>query len=246
MSTLDTVTDVGTTLSDGDELTVDELAARTGLTVRTVRFYATQGLLPPPERRGRLAYYNSQHRMRLELIRTLQDHGYTLAAIERVLARIPADAAAAEFAVQSAVLAPWLPDQNELIDRAGLERRMGRSLDDEEIDYLVDTGGVTRVGAEFRTSAAALGHACALLELGVPTALLQESSRLIQEHAAAVADGLTETFIANVWAPYQRGELSHEQVLAMMARLRPLAVHGLVSAFGHAADRAARRGLDQA
>ena len=29
-------------------LTVDELAARAGVTVRTVRFYSTRGLLPPP------------------------------------------------------------------------------------------------------------------------------------------------------------------------------------------------------
>ena len=82
-----------------EELTVDELAARTGMTVRTVRFYAAEGLLPAPERRGRVAYYGVQHRMRLELIRELQDHGYTLAAIERVLDRIPLDASAAEFAI---------------------------------------------------------------------------------------------------------------------------------------------------
>src|SRR5437764_8894521 len=89
------------------ELTVDELAARTGLTVRTLRFYASEGLLPPPQRRGRIAYYGPQHRMRLDLIRTLQEHGYTLSAIQRVLARLPEDATPAEFAVQGAVLAPW-------------------------------------------------------------------------------------------------------------------------------------------
>src|SRR5947209_913773 len=86
----------------GAELTVDELAARTGMTVRNVRFYASEGLLPAPTRRGRMAYYDSRHRMRLDLIRSLQEHGYTLAAIERVLARIPVDASPAEYAVQSA------------------------------------------------------------------------------------------------------------------------------------------------
>lgn len=35
-------------------LTVDELAARAGVTVRTIRFYSTRGLLPPP-RSGRAA-----------------------------------------------------------------------------------------------------------------------------------------------------------------------------------------------
>jgi hypothetical protein len=77
---------------DADEFTIDELAVRTGLTVRTLRFYANAGLLPAPQRRGRIAYYSAQHRMRLDLVRTLQKHGYTLAAISRVLARIPLDA----------------------------------------------------------------------------------------------------------------------------------------------------------
>ena len=229
-----------------DEFTIDELAARTGLTVRTVRFYATEGLLPPPERRGRVAYYGPVHRLRLDLIRALQDHGYTLAAIERVLTRVPLDAEPAEYAVQSAVLAPWLPEQSEQYDRAGLERRAGRRMSDEELGYLEQVGALERVGDEaFRTSAAVLGHALELLKLPVPIAVLHDSAAIIDEHATAVAEGLTDVFIKAIWGPYQRGELDSEQVVAMLARLRPLAVQGLVSAFGRAADRAARRGLDR-
>src|SRR3954469_4745419 len=104
------------------EFTVDELAARTGMTVRTLRFYASEGLLPPPQRRGRIAYYGPRHRMRLDPVRTLQKHGYTLSAIQRVLARIPEDATPAEYAVQSAVLAPWLSEQTEELDLGVPER----------------------------------------------------------------------------------------------------------------------------
>jgi DNA-binding transcriptional MerR regulator len=226
-------------------LTIDELAARTGMTVRTVRFYAAEGLLPPPERRGRLAYYGPQHRMRLELIRTLQEHGYTLAAIERVLARVPVEASPAEYAVQAAVLAPWLPEQPEEYDRAALERRVGRRITDEEIGYLAQVGALEQIGEDtFRTSAAVLGHAVELMQLPVPTSVLHDSAAIIDEHATAVAEGLTEVFVKAIWGPYQRGEIDHEQVVAMLSRLRPLAVQGLVSAFGRAADRAARRGLE--
>ena len=232
--------------ADADEFTIDELAGRTGMTVRTVRFYATEGLLPAPQRRGRVAYYSGRHRMRLDLIRTLQEHGYTLAAIERVLARIPVEADPAEYAVHAAVLAPWLPDQSEELDRAGLDRRVGRRLTDEEIGYLVQVGALESVGeTAFRASAAVLGHAVELMRLPVPTSVLHDSARIIDEHATAVANGLTEVFVNAVWGPYQRGEIDHEQVVAMLARLRPLAVQGLVSAFGRAADRAARRGLEQ-
>jgi DNA-binding transcriptional MerR regulator len=230
---------------EAEELTVDELASRTGMTVRTVRFYAAEGLLPPPVRRGRVGYYGAAHRMRLELIRTLQEHGYTLAAIERVLARIPVDAPPAEYAVQSAVLAPWLPDTAERLDRAGLERRVGRRITDDEIGYLVQSGALqTHDDATYGVSSTALGHAIELMRLPVPMTVLHDSAAIIDEHATAVADGRTEVFTRAIWEPYQRGEIDHEQVVAMLARLRPLAIQGLVSAFGRAADRAARRGVE--
>jgi DNA-binding transcriptional MerR regulator len=235
-----------TELSVEGDLTVDELAARTGLTVRTVRFYATEGLLPAPRRRGRLAYYDARHRMRLDLIRTLQEHGYTLSAIQRVLARIPEDASPAEYAVQGAVLAPWLPDQTEELDRTALERRIGRPVGDDQLDFLVTVGAVERLadGARFRTSPAMLGHAVELLDLPVPQAVLEESAAIISEHAAIVADGLTELFARAIWAPYQRGELDHDQVVAILDRMRPLALQGLVGAFARAADQAAHRRLE--
>ena len=37
---------------DDATLTVDELSARVGMTVRTLRFYAGRGLIPPPIRRA--------------------------------------------------------------------------------------------------------------------------------------------------------------------------------------------------
>jgi DNA-binding transcriptional MerR regulator len=227
-----------------DELTIDELAARTGTTVRTVRFYASEGLVPPPVRRGRVAYYDARHRMRLELVHTLQDHGYTLAAVQRVLSRIPVDAGPAEYAVQAAVLAPWLPEPVAEVDLAALERRAGQRLSEADLDALSQIGAVERAGDDrYRVAPAALGHAVELMQLPVPATVLRESSQIIDEHATAVANGLTELFTRAIWGPYQRGELDHEQVVAMLARLRPLAVQGLVSAFGRAADRAARRNL---
>jgi len=228
------------------ELTVDELAARTGMTVRTVRFYASEGLLPSPQRRGRVAYYDARHRLRLDLIRTLQEHGYTLSAIQRVLDRIPEDAPPAEYAVQSAVLAPWLPEQTEDLDRAGLERRLGRRLDDDQIDYLVTIGAVERRADDrFRVSPAMLGHAAELMQLPVPADVLRESASIIDEHATAVANGLTELFARAIWGPYQRGEIDHEQVVAILDRMRPLALQGLLGAFARAADEAAHRRLER-
>jgi DNA-binding transcriptional MerR regulator len=227
------------------ELTVDELAARTGMTVRTLRFYASEGLLPAPHRRGRVAYYDAGHRMRLELVRTLQSHGYTLSAIQRVLERIPDNASPAEYAVQSAVLAPWLAEHTEQLDRAGLERRAGRPINEQQIDYLVSLGALERRSdGSYLAAPAALGHAVELMDLPVPPEVLSESARIIDEHATAVANGLTELFARAIWGPYQRGEIDHDQVLAILERMRPLALQGLLGAFARAADEAAHRRLE--
>ena len=74
-------------LDDGnDQLTVDELAARVGVTVRNVRAYAARGLLPPPRLVGRTGYYGREHVARLLLVREMLAEGYSLALIERTLA----------------------------------------------------------------------------------------------------------------------------------------------------------------
>ena len=68
-----------------DELSVDELARRAGLPTRTIREYQTMGLLPSPERRGRVGIYRVAHLQRLQLIGRLQDRGYSLAGIRDLL-----------------------------------------------------------------------------------------------------------------------------------------------------------------
>jgi DNA-binding transcriptional MerR regulator len=69
---------------------IEELAARTGVTVRNIRAYTTAGLLPPPRLRGRLGLYGDEHAQRLGLIRALRDQGFGIEAIRRIFARAPA------------------------------------------------------------------------------------------------------------------------------------------------------------
>src|SRR3954452_15136518 len=91
-------------------------------------FYAGLGRFSAPTRRGRMAYYSAQHRARLELIRALQDHGFTLAAIEKYLARLPADASVEDLAVQRAMMTSWKSGGHEVVSRRQLESRTGRKL----------------------------------------------------------------------------------------------------------------------
>lgn len=90
---LDPVQSVGDALVD-DELTIDELAARVGMTVRNIRAHQSRGLLPPPRIVGRTGLYGPAHVERLDRVRALQDEGLNLAAIARLLDDDPLTAVA--------------------------------------------------------------------------------------------------------------------------------------------------------
>ena len=64
-----------------DELTIDELAASSGVASRTIRQYQTAGVLAPPLRRGRVGMYAQSHADRLATIQRLQERGYSLAGM---------------------------------------------------------------------------------------------------------------------------------------------------------------------
>src|SRR5450432_379076 len=67
------------------DLTIEQLAAETGMTVRNIRAHQARGLLAPPEVRLRVGYYGSEHVVQLKLIRDLQEDGFNLAGIKRLL-----------------------------------------------------------------------------------------------------------------------------------------------------------------
>ena len=70
-----------------DELTLEDLAVQRGLTLRTLRFYRQEGLLPGPDTRGKYARYSQQHLDRLELIRRMKDLRLPLQEIRQLIGR---------------------------------------------------------------------------------------------------------------------------------------------------------------
>jgi DNA-binding transcriptional MerR regulator len=73
---------VGTTAT----FTIGELARRTGLPVKTIRFYSDEGLLPPTDRTDAgYRLYDAAAMARLELVRTLRELGLGLADVSAAL-----------------------------------------------------------------------------------------------------------------------------------------------------------------
>src|SRR4051794_38151552 len=86
-------------------LSIGELASRTGLPVRTIRFYSDTGVVPPADRtEAGYRLYGPDAPARLALVRTLRDLGVSLETIRRVLERelTLADVAAAHAAAVDA------------------------------------------------------------------------------------------------------------------------------------------------
>ncbi|MGW2608919.1 MerR family transcriptional regulator [Streptomyces mirabilis] len=231
-----------TTDTEEPTLTVDELAARAGVTVRTVRFYSSKGLLPPPViGPRRVGHYSQEHLARLALIEELQRQGMTLAAIERHLQQLPADLSAQDLALHRAVVASWAPDAAEDATRAELERRAGRPLGEEDLERLVAMNIIERAeGASgtahssgspaapdtFRVDPALLALGVQLLDVPLAHESILAARGVLLEHSRAAARELSALLREAV------GE--HESVAAvksLSAHMQPLVVQALLTTF---------------
>lgn len=223
-----------------DELTVDELAAATGMTVRTTRYYTSIGLLPPPVRRGRTACYGRQHVARLELVRALQEHGFTLAAIERYLSDVPVDSSVEELAAQRALLTAWKPAQGKPVTRRQLEERAGRTLSATDLDWLVKAGAVQRGHDDALWALPVLAPALELLEDELPVEVLIEARTAVRRHMAELADELTEILRTRVLSE------PSTDTPRVLTNLRSLTLDAIVTGFQRAAYQLVTRSLSAA
>src|SRR6476659_7246524 len=105
-------------------MTIDELARRTGMTVRNIRAHQSRGLLPAPEIRGRTGFYGPEHVARLELISEMQADGFNLRAIKRLIQT--SDGAVEEvLGFRRALMVPFAEEEPEFMTQADLEERWG-------------------------------------------------------------------------------------------------------------------------
>lgn len=224
------------------ELTVDELAAKVGVPVRTIRFYAGKKLLPPPRLEGRTGLYGPVHVARLSLVRDLQHAGYTLAAIEQFLSTLPEDADAEAVELFGTLLVPWVPEESTVLTRDELADRLDRDVDDQLLDTLaaanvlevLDDGRVSLTGAQ-------LEFGLRLLDLDAPLDALVEAGQVIRRNAAEMAEELQQVFRERILAQFDDASPDDRvRLRALAAGLRPLTIQAIVTAFQEALDREVR------
>jgi DNA-binding transcriptional MerR regulator len=109
---------------DRPRYTARDLAALSGFSERTVRYYGQEGLLPPPPSRGRGANFDDSHLMRLRLIRAMQQAGNDLESIGAYLKELEAELSLSGASVES-VLAVWTGRSERAVMRERWAKRFG-------------------------------------------------------------------------------------------------------------------------
>lgn len=222
---------------------IEELARRTGMTVRNIREHQSRGLLQPPTLHGRVGFYGPGHAARLDLVKRLQSEGFTLESIGRMVAedgramRRFADAVHDAFdaelpraATAEELTGAWHTDDPALLDLA-VELDLLRQLPDGR--YIERSPRLTRIGAE-------------LVALGIPPRAAIETAGESLRHTRAIAAAFARTYLDACWVPFDEAGRPAERwpdLLATLENLRPLALDAVNALFGLAVDEAASAAL---
>jgi DNA-binding transcriptional MerR regulator len=227
---------------------VDELAARTGTSVDTVRFYQSRGLLPAPERRGRVAWYSDDHAARLARIRELKEQGFTLTSIKRLLdGGVDADAVLA-----SVVVGEPVPASDRLLtldDLAGATGVSPALLQAIEREGLIAPRVVEGRNLYSATDAAAVAAGLELLAAGLPLGELLDLARRHDDAMRSVAHEAVDLFVKFVRDPIHASATSEdeaaEKLVAAFKKMLPAATKLVSSHFERLLLAVAEERLEQ-
>jgi DNA-binding transcriptional MerR regulator len=220
-----------------DALTIDEVARRVGMTARNVRAHQSRGLIAPPILKGRTGYYGPEHVARLEMIRDLQEQGFNLEAIRRLLENAPVGSPAEALDFARMLVAPFGDERPRVVHERDFVKRWGGALTSDLADRALALGVVRDLGdGTYEVRSPRLVRAAEeLADLGVPLEVTIEVTAALKRHSEAVAAAYVNLFLDHVWRPFQeRGEPTEEWpgVRDALERLRPLAGESLLSMFG--------------
>ncbi|HET7053803.1 MAG TPA: MerR family transcriptional regulator [Solirubrobacterales bacterium] len=233
------------------EMTIRQLAKRTGMTVRNIRAHQTRGLLPPPIVRGRTGYYGEEHAARIELTREMQADGLNLEAIRRVLDSGDGSASAM-FDFTRALRAPFEDEAPEIVEAEELAEVWGDAAD-AKLQSRAEKLGVFRALPDGRIeviSPQLLRAAVELSELGVGAEGALITAEKLRRYADGVARAFVDLFVKEVWQPFDRAgrpEGDWPRMSEALERMRPLAASALLATFqiamGEAVEKESERTL---
>jgi len=229
--------------ASADKYTIDELTAATGVPSRTIRFYQSSGVLPKPEKRGRVAYYAPLHVERLALIGKLQDRGLRVRAIRDVVERIEAGDIQMDdwLGLEAQLRSSWVDDTPTMVDDDGLralvgEQRPGFVADLKRAKLLTPQGE----GHYLVSSPGLLKMAVRLEGQGVDADTAKQAREILEKHLGRAAKELAKSFF---------DQLTHDsdslaEATAKVESLKPIAHESVRLIFAREMERVLRLMLE--
>lgn len=226
--------------------TIDDLAAVTGVPSRTIRFYQAKGALPPPVRKGRVAFYDETHAERLRLVAHLQDRGLSLRAIRDLFQRTEGGQVSVSewLGVGEQLRAPWTDDRPRVCTEVELEQLLGGASRPGLVAELTRAGLIRReTGTSpvtyFIPSPGMLQIALGLERAGVGTEAARVAHEILRKQLSRAADDLVAYFVGRA------GEASGpEEVTALIAALRAFGAEAVRLVFAQEIERSLRQALE--
>lgn len=218
------------------ELTVEQLAARSGMSVRNIRNHQSRGLLPPPTVRSRVGYYDEEHVQRLQLILEMQAEGLKLDAIKRLI-QGHASSVVQFLGLKRAVTAPYKSESPEVLSAQDIQERFGdvdkkTTAKAQKLGLLVPIGN----GLYEAPSPALLRAAEEVMSRGVPLPAALKVIERVQRNAETTSKVFVQLFLDEIWKPFNDAGQPTDQwpdITQAIERLRPLASDVLLATFNH-------------
>jgi DNA-binding transcriptional MerR regulator len=216
------------------ELTIEQLAHETGMSVRNIRNHQSRGLLPPPEVRARIGYYGPDHVARLRLIQEMQAEGFKLSAIERLIGEHGIDADRF-VGLRQAVSAPFATEAPEVLTREELAERFG--TDDDKLLVKAQKLGLLIALGEDRYEApspALLRAAEDVLGRGISLSSALAVIEKLNGSSKSAARAVVRLFVEELWKPFDEAGRPDErwpEITEAIEQLRPLASEALNATF---------------
>lgn len=232
-----------------NEYTVDDLAHLSHTTVRNIRAYQDRGVLPPPEKRGRLGVYNHKHLARMRLINSLLDRGFTINNINELVnawenGRDLNDV----LGLEAAITSPFSDEVPQRYTKAQLLKLFGlKAMSPEFIKKASAVGLIERDGTALIVNSPKLIEAAAeMTKIGIELVDLIEILRLMRGNVQRVADALVGLVVSQL-DNFEDGKLPADEDLRQLSELiwhlRPLARIAILSEAERSLERSANKFL---
>lgn len=216
---------------------IDELGRVSGVTVRNIRAYQERGLLPAPQRVGRVAHFDDAHVARLKIISSMLDRGYTSANILEMLSAWEHGRDLGQLLGLEQALVPPAGDQAVTMTLKQARELAGGP---ESLDLVVAAGLVEMSGTRARVLRPRLLKAFAEMRThGMSTAALVDVHRQVEPAVARIGEILVAAGAAQLAPGFLEAEGTDNDVgelVALLTRFRTLAMTSVTATLSAAIE----------